>query len=192
MGERSGCMETPRFFDWVLLFVFLGVGACAPNEGPTGLVLSQSLALGQNHAGGIIFYLDDTGEHGLVAAPEDQGATVGWFNGEYVVTGATGTVIGTGQANTSAIVASQGEGDYAASLCDQLVLNGFSDWFLPSKDELDALYLSKALVGGFAEDFYWTSTEHGEGSAWEQVFNTGAQYNANKNSSIRVRAVRAF
>lgn len=185
-------METPRFFHWVLLLVFLGVGACGSNEGPTALVLSQSLALGQNHAGGIIFYLDDTGEHGLVAAPEDQGATMDWFNGEYVVTGAMGTEIGTGQANTSAIVAAQGEGDYAASLCDQLVLNGFGDWFLPSKDELNALYLSKALVGGFSEDFYWTSSEYGEGSAWEQVFNTGAQYNANKNFLIRVRAVRAF
>lgn len=185
-------METPRFFHWVSLLVILGVGACGPNEDPTVLVLSHSFALGQDHAGGIIFYLDDTGEHGLVAAQEDQGATVDWFNGEYVVTGATGTGIGTGQANTSAIVAAQGDGDYAASLCDQLVLNGFSDWFLPSKDELNALYLSKALVGGFTEDFYWTSTEHGEGSAWEQVFNTGAQYNANKNFLIRVRAVRAF
>lgn len=177
---------------YVSLLVVLGVGACSPNEDPTALVLSHSLAIGESHAGGIIFYLDDTGEHGLVAAPDDQGATVGWFNGEYRETGATGTGIGAGQANTSAIVAAQGEGDYAASLCDQLVLNGFSDWFLPSKDELNALYLSKALVGGFSEDFYWSSTEHGEGSAWEQVFNSGAQYYANKNFSIRVRAIRAF
>lgn len=192
MGVRSVGMDKPRFFNWVSLFVFFGVGACGPNEGPTALVFSQTFALGQEHGGGIIFYLDETGRHGLVAAPEDQGTTVDWFNGEYLVTGATGTGIGTGEANTLAIVAAQGDGDYAASLCDQLVLNGFGDWFLPSKDELNALYLSKALVGGFTEDFYWTSTEHGEGSAWEQVFNTGAQYNANKNSLIRVRAVRSF
>lgn len=192
MGVRSACMDKPRFFNWVLLLVVFGVGACSLSEDPAAPVLFQTLAVGESHAGGIIFYLDETGDHGLVAAPEDQGTTVDWFNGEYVVTGATATGIGTGQANTSAIVAAQGEGDYAASLCDQLVLNGFSDWFLPSKDELNALYLSKALVGGFTEDFYWTSTEHGEGSAWEQVFNTGAQYNANKNFLIRVRAVRAF
>lgn len=183
-------MRKPGIIHWVRLFGYLCLGACSGKDGPTSPNLP--LALGQNHAGGIIFYLDDTGEHGLAAAPGDQGATVGWLNGEFVVTGATGTGIGTGQVNTSAIINSQGEGDYAARLCDRLVLNGFSDWFLPSKDELDALYLSKGVVGGFSEDFYWTSSEHGEGSAWEQVFNTGVQYYANKNFHKRIRAVRAF
>ena len=72
------------------------------------------------------------------------------------------------------------------------MLNGFSDWFLPSKDELDALFLEKARVGGFTEGFYWSSTEQGEGSAWEQVFNTGAQHFANQNFPIKVRPIRAF
>jgi hypothetical protein len=183
-------MGTEKHFHWLLLLGVFSFGACSTDDGPTSPI--TPLAVGQSHAGGVIFYLDETGEHGLAAAPIDQGSTVGWFNGEYVVTGATGIGIGTGQANTSAIVNAQGEGNYAASLCDQLVLNGFDDWFLPSKNELDALYLSKAVVSGFSEDFYWSSTEHGEGSAWEQVFNTGAQYNANKNFHIRVRAVRAF
>ncbi|MFH1766464.1 MAG: DUF1566 domain-containing protein, partial [Gemmatimonadota bacterium] len=126
------------------------------------------------------------------AAAGDQGSSVHWFNGSYVVTGATGTEIGTGQANTAAIISAQGAGNFAASLCDQLVLNGFSDWFLPSKDELNALYLQETQLGGFIDGFYWTSTEHGEGSAWEQVFNTGTQYYANKNFPIQVRAIRAF
>ena len=183
-------MRKPGLVLWVLLSGYLCLGACSGEDGPTSP--TPPLSLGQEHAGGIIFYLDETGAHGLAAAPTDQGSTVGWLNGEYLVTGATGTALGAGQANTLAIVNAQGEGNYAASLCDQLVLNGFSDWFLPSKDELNALFLSKTVVGGFSEDFYWTSSEHGEGSAWEQVFNTGVQYYANKNFHKRVRAVRAF
>lgn len=150
------------------------------------------LVVGQSHGGGIIFYLDDADEHGLIAAASDLDGDPHWFNGSHLVTGATGTEIGTGQANTSAIVNVQGAGSYAAGLCDQLVLNGFSDWFLPSKDELNALFLQKARVEGFDEGFYWSSTEHGEGSAWEQVFNTGDQHFANKNFPIKVRPIRAF
>jgi hypothetical protein len=127
-----------------------------------------------------------------VAAAGDQGSGVPWFNGSYVVTGATGTGVGTGQANTVAIMSVQGAGNYAARLCDQLELNGFSDWFLPSKDELNALFVQRELIGGFVDGFYWSSTEQGEGSAWEQAFNTGTQYYANKNFPIRIRAIRAF
>ena len=179
-----------RPFRWILLVWLFFSGGCGSNAGP--IPPSASFAIGQSYGGGIIFYLDHTGEHGLIAAGSDQGSSVQWFNGSHEVTGATGAGIGKGQTNTAFILSSQGPGSYAASLCDQLVLNGFSDWFLPSKDELDALYLQKAEVGGFTDDFYWTSTEHGEGSAWEQEFNTGTQYYANKNFPIHVRAIRAF
>ncbi len=163
-------------------------------------VLSVPLAIGDNYCGGIIAYILVSGDpgyvagqtHGLIAAPGDQSTGILWWNGSYITTGATGTAIGTGAANTTAIVASQGAGSYAAKLCDDLVLNGYSDWYLPSRDELNKLYLNKRAVGGFATYFYWSSSEDYAYYAWYQYFGVGSQYFDIKFNYFHVRAVRAF
>jgi len=157
--------------------------------------IPPKFTLGQSYQGGKIAYIDSTGKHGLIAAPSDQSAGILWNNGTFPndpVTGATGTAIGTGQANTNAIIAAQGPGNYAAKLCDDLVLNGYSDWYLPSKDELNQLYLNQTVVGGFANGSYWSSSEYDYDIAWSQYFGNGYQYNNNKYSTLAVRAVRAF
>jgi hypothetical protein len=155
-------------------------------------------------AGGYIFY--DKGSYSdgwryLEAAPSDQSTGIQWYNGYYVVTGATGTAIGTGQANTTAIVIIQGAGSYAAQLCNDLTVGGYNDWFLPSKNELDLMYknLYLAGVGGFFGDWesytfesYHSSSEQDANNAWYQVFPNGYQDYCNKLISLRVRAVRAF
>ena len=151
--------------------------------------------IGQSYQGGKIFYIDSSKQHGLISAPSDQ--TVGftgiqWYNGSFVTIGATGTAIGTGQANTTAIVKAQGPGSYAAKLCDDLVLNGYTDWYLPSKDELNQLFLNQAVVGGFASSFYWSSSENDNFNAWYQIFGNGNQYDIGKYYTLAVRAVRAF
>ena len=179
-----------RFVRAPLLGVLLLALGCDSQSHPTAP--EEPFFLGQSYGGGVIFFLDQTGVHGLIAAPNDQGDVLPWFNGAILETGATETGLGEGAGNTASIVAAQGEGTYAASVCDQLVLNGFDDWFLPSKAELEVLFANRALVGGLQDTFYWSSTEHGEGSAWEQSFGSGAQYYANKNFPIRVRAIRAF
>ena len=152
--------------------------------------------LGQSYQGGIIFYIDSSKQHGLIAAPSDQSAGIQWDNGTWPndpVTGATGTAIGTGQANTNAIINAQGPGSYAAKLCDDLVLNGYSDWYLPSKDELNQLYLNQTIVGGFAYDSYWSSSEFFNLTAWGQYFSsTLLQGSDLKSNSQAVRCVRAF
>jgi hypothetical protein len=140
--------------------------------------------------------------HGIIAAPSDQSTGIVWWNGSYTETGATGTALGTGQANTTAIVNSQGTRSYAASLCDDLVLGGYSDWYLPSKDELNKLYQNigqgNALglgdnVGGFAPEPYWSSSELNNGSVWFQRFTDGTGGDLNKDDSYPfVRAVRTF
>ena len=158
------------------------------------------LVVGTYFQGGIIAYLDNTNQHGIIAAPNDQSYGIQWYNGDYIVTGAIGTAIGTGQTNTTAIVLAQGEGDYAAKLCDDLVLNGYSDWFLPSKDELNMLYKNRNLIGGFdmTSGIYWSSSEDYFNNAtilyyaWNQLFYDGGQYNYYKGNAYRVRAVRAF
>ena len=82
----------------------------------------------------------------------------------------------------------------AASLASDYVFGGYSDWYLPSKNELDAMYLNLAVnnKGGFANDFYWSSTESSEYAAWFQDFDGGSRDTLQKKSSLRVRAVRAF
>ncbi|MBT3872313.1 MAG: DUF1566 domain-containing protein [Flavobacteriaceae bacterium] len=134
------------------------------------------------------------GKHCLIAATEDQSEGIQWYNGSYVLTGATGTAIGTGLTNTNAIIAAQGptETSYAAGLARAYNGGGYTDWFLPSKDELNQLYLNKAAIGGFTANPYWSSTEIDNLSSWLQNFYVGDQINANKYGAAYVRAVRAF
>jgi len=156
---------------------------------------TSKLTLGQSYQGGKIAYIDKTGKHGLIAAPSDQIAGIQWDNGTFPndhVTGATGTAIGTGQANTAAIVKAQGPGNSAAKLCDDLVLNGYSDWYLPSRDELNQLYLNQTVVGGFAYLDYWSSSEYDSNYALGQSFGSGYPYSFSKSETLAVRAVRAF
>jgi hypothetical protein len=157
------------------------------------VVVVQNLAIGQSYQGGIIAYIDSTGQHGLIVATADQSEEIQWWNGSYVVTGATGTAIGTGLANTNAIIAAQGSGSYAASIARDYNGGGYTDWYLPSKDELNQLYVNKAAIGGgFANDYYWSSTEYDSNYTWLQYFSNGAQDVYIKGFPIYVRAVRAF
>ena len=82
----------------------------------------------------------------------------------------------------------------AKTACEELILNGYSDWHLPSKEELNSVYvnLKQIGVGGFADDYYWSSTEYDYSSAWEQRFSDGKQYGYNKLPEYPVLAVRAF
>jgi len=87
-------------------------------------------------AGGIVFYLtDNTGQHGLEAAPVDQSAAAIWGCQGISVPGANGTAVGTGAANTAAIVAGCAEAGTAAKVADAYSLNGYDDWYLPSKGD---------------------------------------------------------
>ena len=161
---------------------------------------SQPVAVGDSYGGGIVAYILQSGDpgyvagehHGLIAATADQSTGIQWYNGTFVTTGATGIAIGTGQANTTAIVTIQGAGSYAAQLCNDLTVGGYNDWFLPSKDELDKLYINKVAIGGFAGSHYWSSSEYSAYYAWSQNFYYGNQNYNYKYLTGRVRAVRAF
>jgi len=83
--------------------------------------------------------------------------------------------------------------DSAKKLCEDLVLNGFSDWRLPTKNELSRMYtnLKKKGRGGFGSTWYWSSGEDLAG-AWGHGFGNGGQDSYNKSNASSVRAVRAF
>jgi hypothetical protein len=81
------------------------------------------------------------------------------------------------------------------SWCDILELNGFDDWYLPSLDELNKLYLSKDLIGGFTDGDYWSSSEYTNNYVWIWYFEPygyGQEDIGNKNNFSYVRAIRSF
>ena len=154
-----------------------------------------TFAIGQSYQGGKIAYIDSTGQHGLIVATADD--ILQWYNGDYIVTGATGVAIGTGLTNTNTIIAAQGSGSYAAQLCTDYSVLGvggvlYDDWYLPSIDELFQLWLNRAAIGGFTNNYYWSSTEYDNGNALRLSFEYGIQNSNQKNSYWYVRAVRAF
>jgi len=183
----------------IVLSLALVVGCCKKDDKGNDI-----LQVGQKYQGGIIAYVDDTGKHGLIAAPSDQSTGIRWNNDSFFgVTTATGTEIGTGKNNTDRIVQMQGDGAYAAKLCHDLVIDSYNDWFLPSMDELNMLYQNRLKIGGFVyKGAYWSSSEYNGpfGSSYEdggtyaflQEFYGGYQYFFFKSSTCRVRAVRAF
>lgn len=150
-------------------------------------------------AGGLIFY--DKGNYSgdpswryLEAAPSDQSAGTEWGCFETVITGADGTLVGTGKQNTVDILAECTVDDIAADKCRDYTLGSYNDWFLPSKDELYWMLanLKDAGVGNFESSYYWSSSEFNVSLAWNQSFGTGTYYLSSKNINLRVRAVRAF
>ena len=155
-------------------------------------------AIGATHQAGLIFYLDGSGG-GLVAAPSDQSSGAIWGCAGST-TGADGRAVGTGYQNTLDIEAVCATSGTAADICANLSLGDFTDWFLPSRDEQDLMRQNIGQgnagglgnVGGFAVDYYWSSTENDYYNAWFQNFANGYQYNFNKANDGNVRAVRAF
>jgi hypothetical protein len=159
-------------------------------------VSSTALSVGDTYQGGIIFYLSGTypNQRGLVCAQNDQGTSVPWYSQGYIYYGTTSNAIGSGSTNTSSLVSILGNGFYAAKFCDDLILNGFDDWFLPSRDELGLMYtnLKNNGFGNFTTASYWSSSECDYLNAYTQYFSSGRQSCNNKFHSYSIRAVRSF
>ena len=150
------------------------------------------LHIGMDYQGGIIFWLNGSGG-GLIAAPADD-ANVQW--GCYgSALHADDTAIGTGTTNTNTILNACTTADIAADVCGDKSLSGYTDWFLPSKDELNQMYLNKTAIGGFASALYHSSSEYSVSHHWQQHFGSGAQTKTGYTRSatnIRLRAIRDF
>ncbi len=175
---------------------------------PRTAVVYRLLAIGVPYQGGVIAYIYQFGDpgfipfqtHGLIAATADQGLAAGWALSAYkstAVPGGTGTALGTGLVNTFNIIAQHGEvTSYAAGLAWAYNGGGYTNWYLPSKDELNKLYLNRAVIGGFISNWYSSSSEHDASWAWQQFFGngngTGTQAIGLKSDRGWVRAVRSF
>lgn len=164
--------------------------------------------VGEPYGGGVVVWVDETGEHGLIAATADQHDNAAWRKGPAKepqhfgdhhdgVTGARGDGIGAGQENTRLILSQPVEKDasgaFAAKACSDCRLGEYDDWYLPSRAELQLIYEQKEKVGGFGPALYWSSTEYNVGFAWMQSFNVyGNEYTSTKGTRGRVRCVRRF
>ncbi len=160
--------------------------------------------VGDSYGGGIVAYILQSGDpgyvvgvtHGLISAANDQSSGIYWHSSNSVTTGATGIALGTGNTNTNTIIASYGAENNAARLCYDLVLSSYSDWYLPSVDELNKLFLNRLIIGGFntidPSIGWWTSKENSQFGANFQYFPNSAQGNNNKNTLYHVRCTRSF
>jgi hypothetical protein len=127
-----------------------------------------STVIGAKYKGGKIAWKDSTGKHGLIAAEMDMpgGMIYTW--------------------------------DSAMAVCNKYFVkegdSTYGGWRLPTKEELNKLYVNKDVVGGFINDYYWSSSEHEEAryDAWYHNFNNGLRYGSSGVSKFRVRAVRAY
>lgn len=180
------------------------VRAYATNGSGTGygneVTVTTGIAIGLLHGGGMIFDVDASGQHGLAAALSDLGTAIPWAPGSAFTTITNATSSFNGAANTTTIINVYGNsGTYAARMCRTYTGGGFSDWFLPSNDQLFKLSGYQDIVGGFPTPCflctfnYWSSTENNNFRAWDQNLNYGSSFNnAQKNQLNYVRAVRAF
>jgi len=179
-------------------------------------ITPQVPQVGDFYGGGVIYYLFVDGEtgyvagetHGLIAAVQDQSSGIRWDNdnGIIVSAGAADQSIGAGSANTDAIILAQGapETSYAAGLARDYNGGGYTDWFLPSRNEAYQMFINKALINNTAaansgsdlteNAYYWSSSEKNNNVtlAWWFEISNGSSGVTNKGTTYNVRAVRAF
>lgn len=167
--------------------------------------------IGELYEGGIIFFIDHTGEHGLIASLEDLdgGSGVAWSN-IVVLVGDGAQDAYDGASNTAAIIAQSGHTNSAAKLCDDYENDGYSDWYLPTTSEILLLRQNQLNIHNILENdgnpdtygllatltppysFYWTSYEIGDDLGWYLGIEYPHGEIYTKEGLLRVRAIRAF
>lgn len=157
----------------------------------------SNIEIGSFTEGGFIFWLDGTGDHGLISAAADLDSTEWGCFGTLIGPNAQHTEIRTGDTNTTATISGCTDYGIAAYKCDTLTLNGYTDWYLPSRDELMEMYVHRNFIGGFTTARYWASTECSDAQfpqeeAWIVNFNDGSWGWNSKSNTIAVRCIRKF
>ena len=178
-----------------------------------GTLAVRTYKIGDFAHGGVVFWVDETGEHGLVCAKNDQASSISWQAGTFGNTQSKGDGMRAGKINTPIIigglVAIGDDGSLtAARICNELtVVEGgrtYGDWYLPAKAELELLYIHRSIIDVTAQAnggstfqtsmgaAYWSSTEISNTNAWRHRFDTGLQTTTDKDTGANVRAIRSF
>lgn len=164
------------------------------------------LTIGKNYQGGMIAYFllpgdpgyDANKKHGLIVASKDELFLDGrWGQNDHIAR--TEYAIGTGLANTNKIIQAQAgnASTYAAFFARSRRDGGYSDWFLPSRDELSKICTNKTVIGMTSGSTYWSSSEdidkETNAKAWAVNFGScSMQIWFKQSSRWSVRAVRYF
>ena len=172
-----------------------------------GMLAARKYVVGDFIFGGVVFWIDSSGEHGLVCDTVDISTSSQWYNGVYRVTNATGDGIGAGSMNTHLIIAQQTNdgisGSFAALKSLSLTNRHDHGWYVPSKSELDLIFRHKSKINatiaqiggdiiGSGPLWYWSSTEADQNNAWRQIFSGGIQSTTSKEQSGYVRLISKF
>lgn len=194
-------------FNFCLLSLILVTAACTKQKITQPATASSAdksqqtpttFHIGDAYGGGIIYFVDTTGQHGLIAAIVDVDGTyssfITWNNGIDTLTKAIAIGVYKGASNTDKIIAVQGSGNYAATDCRAFNAGGYTDWYLPSKREMSLLVKNRAAAGVLlGTNGYWTSTEADVSNAWIMGGSSGIKGSIiPKWIPAAVRAVRAF
>ncbi|MCX6315985.1 MAG: DUF1566 domain-containing protein [Bacteroidetes bacterium] len=159
-----------------------------------------SPAIGDNYLGGIVIYIlmpgdpgySSTVTHGLIAAPADVPFTT-WGCEGTIIAGADSLTLGWGNNNTAQILGTCNAAGTAAKACDAHTVNGYSDWYLPSRGELQKLYLAKNFLSGLdTGTSYWSSSEFNNIQAWAVDLTDGTNITPTKSNSGNIRPIRSF
>lgn len=160
---------------------------------------TSSISIGDPYQGGIVAYILTVGDpgydagvqHGLIATTADKTAAIWGCSGTSIT---TSEAIGSGNSNTTAIITTCTTAGIAAKVCADLVEGGYSDWYLPSRNELTKLYTNKTSIGGFADAVYLSSTHSNLTAAIVRDFtlNGGGETEQSKSTSYKFRPVRSF
>jgi hypothetical protein len=163
--------------------------------------------VGELYGGGVVFWIDNTGQHGLICSMVDLRISQAWSD-------VASTIIGTtndwdGASNTTAIIGQNGHTSSAAKLCDDYTnadygTGTYSDWYLPGIAELNHVWnnlyqVQKSLTNDgnaattpFVKSYYWSSSENLNNTAWTFFLSLGHVFSSYKDLTYYVRAVRAF
>jgi hypothetical protein len=193
-SDANGDMIYYNGTDWVRLPAGTNGQILTLNAGVPTWVTKHYL--GESFGGGIVFYVDATGQHGLISTASDI-SSAAWSNVNTLAIGVSAMSLTDGNSNSNAIVNQAGHTNSAAKICldysNTVGVDTYSDWYLPALYQLNMLYNQAYVVGLFTNgNAYWSSTEVSATNAYRHTFITSTQASTAKTAASVIRCIRDF
>lgn len=149
--------------------------------------------IGEYYGGGVVFYVDEEGKHGLITTTIDKSTRKQQKSETFILTNPVRDGITTGKFNTERINVMKGEGANDAQEIDNQRNAILSEWYLPTRYDLIKMYNNRAVLGGYTEFARgWKSTEVSSINQWFESFVTGGEFSNGKDDAVYIRVIREF